>query len=91
MVLRLAFRYVGDKTTIITHVGITAIKDCIIITLPLKNAQELKESGYTLDPKDGQLCYCYNITYPDCSELGYCFFEKEKFFNNLDFCYMRVG
>jgi len=84
-VLRLAFRYVEDKTTVITHIGVNTLDDMVLITLTLKNAEEIAERGYTLDSKDGEFCYCHNVTYPDCSELGYSYFKKD----NLG--YRRVG
>ena len=84
-ILRLTFRYVEDKTTVITHIGVNTIDDAVLITLPLKNAEELKEHGYTLDAEDGEFCYCYNATYPDCSELGYSYFKKDNF------GYRRIG
>jgi len=76
-VLRLAFRYVEDKTTVITHIGVNTLDDMVLITLPLKTAGEIAERGYGLDSKDGEFCFCYNATYPDCSELGYSYFKKD--------------
>lgn len=35
-----------------------------------------KGEKYVLDDEDGVLCSVYNFTFPDCSELGYCFFKK---------------
>ena len=84
-VLRLAFRYVEDKTTVITHIGVNTLDDMVLITLPLKTAEEIAERGYKLDSKDGEFCFCYNATYPDCSELGYSYFNKD------DLGYRRVG
>jgi len=84
-VLRLAFRYVEDKTTVITHIGVNTLDDMVLITMPLKTSEEIAQCGYTLDSKDGEFCYCYNVTYPDCSELGYSYFNKD------DLGYRRVG
>jgi len=84
-VLRLAFRYVEDKTTVITHIAVNTLDDMVLITLPLKTAEEIAERGYKLDSKDGEFCFCYNATYPDCSELGYSYFNKD------DLGYRRVG
>ena len=75
-VLQQAFEYIEDETTQITHIGLSTLDDMVMLTLPLKTAEEIEETGYDLDSEDGQFCYCYNLTYPDCSELGYCFFEK---------------
>ena len=76
-VLRLAFRYVEDKTTVVTHIGVNTLEDMVSITLPLKTADEIAERGYKLDSKDGEFGFCYNATYPDCSELGYSYFKKD--------------
>jgi len=76
---------VGDKTTVITHIGVNTLDDMVLITLPLKTAEEIAERGYKLDSKDGEFCFCYNATYPDCSELGYSYFNKD------DLGYRRVG
>jgi|GEM_PF-1901306 len=84
-VLRLAMRYVKDKTTQITHIGVNTLEDMVLITLPLKNSEEIEKLGYSLDSKDGEFCFCYNATYPDCSELGYSYFKKDGF------GYRRVG
>jgi len=84
-VLRLAFRYVEDKTTVVTHIGVNTLDDMVLITLPLKTAVEIAEHGYGLDSKDGEFCFCYNATYPDYSELGYSYFKKD------DLGYKRIG
>ena len=76
-VLRLAFRYVEDKTTVITHVGVNTLDDMLLITLPLKTSMEIAQHGYDLDNPEGEFGFCYNATYPDCSELGYSYFKKD--------------
>ena len=45
-----------------------------------------KDKPFVLDDPDGVLCYTYNFTYPDCSELGYCYFEKKGLSD-----YHRIG
>ena len=35
------------------------------------------DKPFILDDPDGVLCYVYNYTDPWCSELGYCFFERQ--------------
>ena len=34
------------------------------------------EVNHSLDHEDGQFCYVYNFDAPDCSELGYSYFER---------------
>ena len=35
-----------------------------------------KDKTLKLDDPDGVLCHVHNFDAPDCSELGYCFFER---------------
>ena len=35
-----------------------------------------KGKSLKLDDPDGVLCHVHNFDAPDCSELGYCFFER---------------
>lgn len=44
--------------------------NCVNLILRKKNAP------FCIDDKHGVLCYVPNLTAPDCSELGRCWFEK---------------
>lgn len=44
-----------------------------VITIIMK---DIKAKHFSLADEDGVLCHVHNFTCPDCSELGYCFFEK---------------
>lgn len=44
-----------------------------------------KGKSLKLDDPDGVLCHVHNFDAPDCSELGYCFFER--IYNS----YHRIG
>lgn len=44
---------------------------CLTVVL-----KDFDGSNFQIDNEYGVLCYVYNFTAPDFSELGYCFFEK---------------
>jgi hypothetical protein len=42
----------------------------------------IEEKPRNLETDDGVLCWVENLTAPDCSELGYCFFELHEIRNS---------
>lgn len=77
-----AQRYTDKSET--TPVGLcisTIMQEMICVAIIFKdNGVPLR-----LDDPDGVLCHVHNFTAPDCSELGYCFFERRGQF------YHRIG
>lgn len=73
-ILKLATQYSDEKVT--RPIGLicnTIMGDMKCLTVILK---DFDGSPFKLDSEDGVLCWVHNFTCPDCSELGYCFFEK---------------
>lgn len=72
-ILKLATRYCDEMTKPIGIICNTIMGDMQCLTVILK---DFDGSPFKLDSEDGVLCYVHNFTCPDCSELGYCFFER---------------
>lgn len=72
-----ATEFIKPKMTGI--VGISACTmlggECRVVNIVFKDHKDTK---FKLDDQDGVLTYVYNYDWPDCSELGYCFFEKKS-------------
>ena len=47
----------------------------VLLTLPMLTDEDKKVEP--LESRDGTFSYVYNIDAPDCSELGYSFFERD--------------
>lgn len=65
------FKYCG-KLTPKHFVMNTIMGEMMCLTVTLDDG----ETPYVLDSEDGILSTTYNFTYPDCSEMGYTFFEN---------------
>lgn len=73
-ILDMAEKYLDkEKTKPIGLVCNTIGGDMKCLTVILK---DFDGSPFQIDDEEGVLCYVYNFTAPDFSELGYCFFEK---------------
>lgn len=62
-----------EKTKPIGLVCNTICGDMKCLTVILK---DFDDGHFQIDDENGVLCYVYNFTAPDFSELGYCFFEE---------------
>lgn len=72
-ILQAATKYAKDlQPTGLIMNTICGEMQCLTVVL-----KDPKETSFELDSEQGVLCYVYNYTCPDFSELGYCFFEKE--------------
>lgn len=69
---------------IVKHITTNKLMGMNVITFTLDNEEE--EFPKRLDTPEGVFSYVYNITCPECSELGYTFYEEKV--NNM---YHRVG
>lgn len=80
-----AFEFISnkEKTKVIGISLNTIMNEMVVLTLIFKDTGEI----FDIEDPNGVLCYCYNYTYPDCSELGYCFFEQDKSTHKLH----RIG
>lgn len=56
------------------HLVCNTIEDMYCMSITIKTQGE----KYDLTDEDGVLCSVYNFTFPDCSELGYCFFKEKN-------------
>lgn len=56
------------------HLVCNTIGDMYCVSVTIKYEGE----KYDLTDEDGVLCSVYNFTFPDCSELGYCFFAEKS-------------
>lgn len=75
-IYNLAVRYLDlDETKPIGFCCNTLLGYMKVITIIMK---DVKAKHFSLTDEDGVLCYVYNFDAPDCSELGYCFFEKKN-------------
>lgn len=73
-ILDMAEKYLDkEKTKPIGLVCNTIGCDMKCLTVVLK---DFDGSPFQIDDEYGVLCYVYNFTAPDFSELGYCFFKK---------------
>lgn len=63
-----------DETAPIGFVVNTIMEELVCVAIVMKDL----EKPMHIDSPDGVLCYCYTFNAPDCSELGYCYFEKTK-------------
>jgi len=73
-ILKMATQYSDEKVT--RPIGLvcnTIMDDMKCLTVILK---DFDGSPFKLDSENGVLCWTYNFTCPEYSELGYCFFEK---------------
>lgn len=70
-----ATRYTDDKETMIIGLSCSTILggECRVLNVLMK---DIKDTKFKLDTDDGVLCHVHNYDWPDCSELGYCFFKK---------------
>ena len=80
-----ATRYTDDKETMIIGLSCSTILggECRVLNVLMK---DIKDTKFHLDTDEGVLCHVHNYDWPDCSELGYCFFQKKS--GN---CYHRIG
>lgn len=71
-ILELAEKHLEEKTK---PIGLICnnLGDMKCLTVILK---DFDGSHFQIDDEYGVLCYVYNFTAPDFSELGYCYFEK---------------
>lgn len=69
-----AYEFVDkDKTKVIGLSMNTICGEMQCLTLIFKD----EGKPFNIEDENGVFCYCYNLTYPDCSELGYSFFKRE--------------
>lgn len=61
----------NSNGAVITHINVARFGD-IGTLLTLVRDEEMTD----LTSEDGVLAYVYNFNYPECSELGYVFFER---------------
>lgn len=66
-----ADRYNKDSVTFIT---VNSTSFGTMITFVKEQVTDREQ----LATHDGVICYAYNADYPDCSELGYCFFDYKN-------------
>lgn len=72
-ILELAEKHLEEKTKPIGLVCNTIGGEMECLTVILK---DFDGSHFQIDDESGVLCYVYNFTVPDFSELGYCYFKK---------------
>lgn len=72
-IIEIMFKYCNEGYEV-KHFVCNTIGDMSVITITIAYDGE----KYDLEDEDGVLCSVYNFTYPDCSELGYCFFENKN-------------
>ena len=63
-----------DETVPVGFIVNTIMGELVCVAIVMKDLGEPMQ----IDSEDGILCYVYTFNAPDCSELGYCFFEKTK-------------
>lgn len=70
-----AYEFISDKdkTKVVGLSVNTLYGEMQCLTLIFKDEGE----PFNIEDENGVFCYCYNYTYPDCSELGYSFFKRE--------------
>lgn len=68
-VFNLVNKYNSENTPI-THISVNTTPFGKMITFVRDEEMQV------LETPEGVLAYVYNVDYPDCSELGYVFFEK---------------
>lgn len=64
-----AYKYNSENTPI-SHISVSTTPFGRMITFVRDEEMQV------LETPEGVLAYVYNVDYPDCSELGYVFFEK---------------
>lgn len=81
-----AFEFISnkEKTKVIGLSLNTIMNEMVVLTLIFK---DFNEELFDIEDPKGVFCYCYNYTYPDCSELGYSFFKQDKSTHKLH----RIG
>lgn len=71
-----AVKFVNLKKT--APIGVSVCRICggefVVINIIMKDKED---TNFAVDDEQGCLCHVHNVTAPDCSELGYCFFEKK--------------
>lgn len=72
-IIRLATRYA--KGYQIRYINVSVVMGMRMLCLPLT---ETRNSELKLYHTDGVFSYVYNFDAPDCSELGYAFFDKKN-------------
>lgn len=73
-VVKLATRYTKNAEFKYIHIG--TMDDMIVIALPMTTDED--EEPFDIVSEYGAFSYVYNATYPDLSELGYCFFGRKN-------------
>lgn len=65
---RKAFEFISnkEKTKVIGLSLNTIMNEMVVLTLIFKDTGEI----FDIEDPNGVFCFCYNYTYPDCSELG---------------------
>ncbi len=82
-VFKEAVRYC--KGVEIEYLSVNTLDDMILIALTMTTDEDEEEEPYDILNNNGVFGYVYNVTYPDCSELGYSFYELKN--NNI----VRIG
>lgn len=72
------------RPNVVKHMVANMINDMIMITFTLDDGEQTFPDR--LDSEYGVFSYVYNVTYNDCSEMGYTFFKMDK-----DGIYRRIG
>ena len=68
-----------DEGAKLTHVVVNKLYGTdVVITLLVSDEECPITSDADILSRNGVLGYCYNATYPDCSELGYSFYAKHR-------------
>lgn len=71
----------NSKNQPITHMVANNSGFGVLLTF-VRDEEVTKSTDLTNE--DGVLCYVYNLDYPDCSELGYSYFEnKDNFYSRI--------
>lgn len=75
-ILEKALRY-GEKGAKLTHIVVNRLMGTdTVISFVISDDEYTINSAEDLTTENGVISYCYNATFPDCSELGYCFYSK---------------
>lgn len=75
-ILEKALRY-GEKGARLTHIVVNRLMGTdTVISFVISDDEYPINSAEDLTTENGVISYCYNATFPDCSELGYCFYAK---------------
>lgn len=77
-ILEKALRY-GEKGAKLTHIVVNRLMGTdTVISFVISDDEYPINSAEDLTTRNGVISYCYNATFPDCSELGYCFYAKRS-------------